>query len=677
MRQICLLLIFLTINTVSFSQDKEIYSSELLDLGDGKIVGSTIAELGDFVSQEFKVEVPKAGEYYISAWINGGIDRNSEKPEYQFLINGIEAEKIKTDESSSNSVDLKEKKFDLNAGVNTITVSTRKPHCPNVEFIKVSSVKQKRQISSEKFDKYIDELSTYRLPDNYLELKKEAIDNELSGKRLKSTKSYDPLEDYKHEMDVDFRYTYYRLFYLYSGTTYTFETSGYYVDPVMYLFNFYTPNLYSWSSDDDSSGLNPKIRVTIPVTGYYYVLIRKYEGDFSPPGVCDFYFNNSLYQSNCAVSGTRVSCNTSSTETTNWFTANLTGDSWIFIEDQTGYYPGRIIAYNNNWSEESNFFWHLASRVCDNLGSVRGVIVSSNSSYYPTGNCDLYMNCKNSDIWKPMYGFPSLLPEDAIQSSPATSRYNCIAWSGGMTYGKIWPPVELLGKPWWVDGDPLKSFSNFYGNVPSVRYSGAMTYTRTGATSSNSVVDLWYNESDGEYTHASVRKPGDNHPHGYDFESKPGTNMRTFHPRHSLRNSLPGTYGNVNKYYRQTSGLKSAMILDESIARGFCVIENIEFSNSEKQLISKAIMGMPLNQHEELKTKYNKWKKTWEKPEISIHSNPFYYTKSDEYREFIEYCKKLGKASWPFIFDRYEQGDIFIAIALDELTLAEKNMYGK
>ena len=95
MKQICLLfLIYLTYSTISFSQNKEIYSSEFLDLGDCEIVSSSNSVQDSFVFQEFKVEVPIAGKYYISAWLNGSIYESSKKPEYMFLVNGNEPEKI-------------------------------------------------------------------------------------------------------------------------------------------------------------------------------------------------------------------------------------------------------------------------------------------------------------------------------------------------------------------------------------------------------------------------------------------------------------------------------------------------------------------------------------------------------------------------------------------------------
>ncbi|MFW5700760.1 MAG: DUF7689 domain-containing protein, partial [Cyclobacteriaceae bacterium] len=271
---------------------------------------------------------------------------------------------------------------------------------------------------------------------------------------------------------------------------------------------------------------------------------------------------------------------------------------------------------------------------------------------------DVYMNCENSNLssW-----FPNLKPEDAIQSAPASGVYNCISWSGGITNYWEWP-LDVFSD-YYIPNDPLGSFDNFY---ETERYPDAMTYTRSGVNYSNICVDLW--AKDGNYTHGSVRKPGNSHPHGYDWESKPGGLMRTFHPRHSLNGSI---YGSVVDYYRPVSNLKSSMLLDESIARGLSVIENVELSASEKLAVSESITKLPLEAKSILQEKYEAWKETWENSDVKIHSDPRRYADNKEYYNFIEYCKKLGRKSWPFIFDKFEHDDFFVINALEDLTLEE------
>lgn len=325
--------------------------------------------------------------------------------------------------------------------------------------------------------------------------------------------------------------------------------------------------------------------------------------------------------------------------------------------------PGKIRAFNDDYyGGGGDFSWGLASRVKkDFTMSISAALVSAYSSYSPTGTCDLYIKCQNSTI---MSYFPNLEADDAIQSAPASGTYNCTSWSGGIINYWEWPPSPY--SRYYVFKNPLASFDNFYAANPRYGFPGeAMTYSRSGATSSNSVVDLW--ALNGSYTHGSVTKPGNKHPHGYDWESKPGSLMRTFHPRNALNGS---SYGSVSNYYKQTSS-KSAMMLDESIAMGHSVIENVELTAAEKLIVSEAIRSLSTNQRNELNSKYNAWKQTWEKPEIAMQSNPRMYANSKEYDEFIDYCKSQGELVWPYIFDKFQQGDFFVINALEDLTLDE------
>jgi hypothetical protein len=71
----------------SQGQDKTVYDPGILDLGNGKIISSTLNESGDYVIQEFKIEVEKAEKYYLAAWINGGMDLNGEKLTCSVVVN--------------------------------------------------------------------------------------------------------------------------------------------------------------------------------------------------------------------------------------------------------------------------------------------------------------------------------------------------------------------------------------------------------------------------------------------------------------------------------------------------------------------------------------------------------------------------------------------------------------
>lgn len=608
----------------------------------------------------------------MTAWVMGV----NEQEKIQAYLDGNPIGYLNTSENGWQSAQLQNNTFNpIYLSNGTHAFSFKSQDIPEIEFIRLAKQKDAAIISDTKYRNYINTLKAKSLPVNYKQLKSQ---NQIEGATILTS---NPEGDYAYQLNTNFAYTYYQAFYFTSGQNVVFETrksDPYASDPVMFLFSAYDPvNGGSWSNDDWGNGWQSKISVTIPSTGTYYLLLRSYSS--SSPGTSDLYKDGSLYASNVALAGTNVySGGISKTGILNYFTAKLTGDSRLWLEDSSSS-PGKIRGFNDDYSGSGDFNWGLASRVKQQFSSgINYALVSSYSSSNPTGTADLYMKLDNSNIYSV---FPNLKADDAIKSAPASNTYNCISWSGGITNTWIWPPN--LGSPWY-DPSPLTAFDKFYGNNPS-RYSGAMTYTRTGATESNSVVDLWANPLNPDYyTHGSVRKPGDDHPHGYDWESKPGGLMRTFHPRYALRGDGTYDYGNVVAYYKWTGTYASAvstsaaysqktegMTFEESVKRGLTVIEKVELSKEEQTKQSNLIDKIPEEVKQEFNTKYSSWKETWDEPNLIIHSNPRMFTQSDQYKEFLGFSKEQGKVIWPLLFQKYEQGDGLVKEALIDLTYTE------
>lgn len=632
--------------------------------GEGILKNVLMTFDGEYVNTKFEVDISESGKYYMTAWVMGisGQDKiqaylDNEARPIGFLKmsdNGWQSAQLENN-NTFNPIYLSK---------GTHVFSFRSQEVPTIEFIRLAKQKDAAIISDTKYRKYINTLKVKSLPDNYKQLKSE--DQMVGAMMLTSN----PEGDYAYQLNMNFEYTYYEYFYFTSGQNVVFETKKndpYASDPVMFLFNYNNPvNDGSWSNDDGGSGYQSKISVTIPNTGYYVLLLRSYSSSSS--GTSDLYKDGSLYSSNVALAGTKVyNGGISKTGTLNYFTSKLTGDSRLWLEDSSTS-PGKIKGFNDDYSGSGDFNWGLASRVKQQFSpDIRYALVSSYSSYDPTGTADLYMKLDNSDI---MSYFPNLKADDAIKSAPESSAYNCISWSGGITNDWCWPPSP--SSPWY-DPNPLTAFDKYYGNNPS-RYSGAWTYTRSGATESNSVVDLWAN-SDG-YTHGSVRKPGNDHPHGYDWESKPGGLMRTHHPRHALSGDA---YGNVDKYYKQTGTYASmassqtigGLTLEESIERGLTILEKVELSEDEKAKQSNLIENIPEEVKQEFNTKYIAWKETWDDPNLRIYSNPRMFTQSRQYEEFLSFCTEQDKTIWPLLFQKYEQGDELVGRTLVNITYDE------
>ncbi len=108
-----------------------------------------------------------------------------------------------------------------------------------------------------------------------------------------------------------------------------------------------------------------------------------------------------------------------------------------------------------------------------------------------------------------------------------------------------------------------------------------------------------------------------------------------------------------------------------SIERGLTIPEKVELSEDEKVKQSKLIENIPEKVKQEFNTKYGAWKETWDDPNLIIYSDPRLFTQSKQYEEFLNYSKEQGKAIWPLLFQKYEQGDDLVKEALIDLTYTE------
>ncbi|MCZ7405511.1 MAG: hypothetical protein O8C67_11375 [Candidatus Methanoperedens sp.] len=105
--------------------------------------------------------------------------------------------------------------------------------------------------------------------------------------------------------------------------------------------------------------------------------------------------------------------------------------------------------------------------------------------------------------------------------------------------------------------------------------------------------------------------------------------------------------------------------------RGLTIIEKVELSVDEKAKLSNLTENIPEEVKQEFNTKYRAWKETWDDPNLRIHSNPGMFTQSRQYEEFLSYSKEQGKAIWPLLFQKYEQGDELVKMPLVDLTYTE------
>ena len=350
----------------------------------------------------------------------------------------------------------------------------------------------------------------------------------------------------------------------------------------------------------------------------------------------------------------------------NIFTANLKASNeyeapdpvlWLKKFDTTTN-KYKVVGMADNYTEESDFDWGNNARFNRTFynDSYSVLLASNNPYYYTSDTCDiyyarLYTIPSREQIWN----FPLLKEDDAIVSynNSKLSEYNCISWTARTSEYWLWPHRD-------IGNQNIRWFDMLYYNLPVQIQDGSMfqrdtylpKYTRDGATAENSVIDLWGIEDvNGNitYTHASIRNHyEDNIPHGYDWESKLGEDVRIFHPRYALEGRL---YGNVVAHYRlvDENNNNNVRTIQQQVAEEDIIVETITLTESDLAIVNNVIANIPLTQETNFNTLYNNWKQYVEqnkhKADMWAHKECPQYTalltciQSSENGEYLAYKK--------------------------------------
>lgn len=469
-----------------------------------------------------------------------------------------------------------------------------------------------------------------------------------------------------HDIEESFSYSTLQWLYLTGGVTEVFSTSGSTADPVLLLFDPNNIDTRSWANDD-FSGIESYLKVTIPTTGWYILLARTYN---TGSGVTNISRNGTVTHSSTPIGGRRLNVGITSATTLNYFTSHLTAavgttpDTRIFTMSANS---GPATGYNDDYTTAGDWNWGLASRIKKTFTTNPSTAYVTAYSLTSNGICDIYGSAATSTV--PPF-FANLKTDDAIRSGDATGTYyNCISWSGGVTAVWNWP-LDYTNV--YYNANPTTAFDNFYSNTPVKRYSGAWNYTRTGANVNNAVVDLWaYN---GAYTHGSVKKPGNSHPHGYDWESKPGGLDRTFHPRNALSGAAPAYYGSVVAYYTHTgsyaprlSGTGGLATDMDAIKAGMDVADKAALSPAAQEKLNALEQRVAAGIGQTFDKLYSAWQETWQLN--AVQSNTRRYCENEQYKALLSYCQANRSTVLPLFFKQYLQGSAICDPLLCDLTL--------
>lgn len=663
--------VFLIVLTLpSFSQkivETQYYENNPSLGGDVVISSSTKEVIGNKSYTRFEINAPRSGSYYLNAWLMATKLNDGTYSSYDVLVNGAKiAGRLAPTRGDWQSIGLTTGKVVLHAGVNTVSIVGTVPEIPEVEFIKLSA--SNTGISSAKYDNYIKGL------------KEQSVSNPMSETGI-STMSFNPgdwtqfppiqldtLREfqlaqrsapfiYEYQIGVRVQYTYYNTFYFTAGQEIFIATTG--VNNFGHILEFFSssePENYSWVAKSNNNCM-ATLTLTIPKTGTYYVRARSNKN--ARAGMCNLSINGQYQYDNIPLWSAGIRCVQKNDNVYNSFTCYSTTDPRIWIEEGSSI-PGKISAFNDDYSGSGDFYWGRNSRIKKQYTrTVHAVQVSAFSSSDPVGTCDLYAGCPNSTI-APY--FENLKSDDAIQSAPEDRSYNCIAWSGGIWDSWEWP-LNQFSEHYVPGGSDLDCFDHFYNNP---RYEGASTFTRSGATVNNNIIDLWAIKRDGylEFTHASVRKGAENFPHGYDWESKPGSLMRTFHPRYALNGR---SYGDVSYYYRvKDIGKGLTYPFYAALAEGTSVLPHVTFTASEKEIIAAEKAKMTASQISNFNIRYAAWKNKYADSPLS---NPAKYRENIEYSTLVSYCRSLPSTQY-LVFEKLGEEDFLAILLIEDLTLA-------
>lgn len=417
-----------------------------------------------------------------------------------------------------------------------------------------------------------------------------------------------PWFNYTAELNKDVYYSFHRLEYYVAGQTISFQTDvidG--IKHVLHVFSKFDNGQYNTSAVSDNN--HATLNYVVPVSGFYYVLVRSY--DPSEYGKCNLSINGNRIFENIPVccSYTEIEFPDNNIVYSN-FAKSSTGNPFILLLNSGN--GGGVVAYNDNFafnSSLSNYDWKKNARIDRCLSEGQWLFATTES--YPAWQAhklDIYTRCELLDIAEFCDSFPNYKQKDILESGDYDD-YNCIAWSVGEWTEWFWPE-DIHGN---TTVEAFDSLYNAYG------------YTRTGATEDNSVIDLWggiYINDSRNFTHASVKSKGHDYAAGYEWESKLGGSYRVFHPRYALEGPC---YENVVYHYKK-------------IYSGdwhYPILLNIEVTPEEYEQIEHNAATVP---EEFLSSFENMYTHCQKEGIIKISISLDEYESIESYKKLLEFC---------------------------------------
>lgn len=631
-------IVSLFVFSMAFAQNlgKQYYSSDS-KLGGDVVIKSAEIKIGSEgeIQKIFKIESPASGSYYLDAWLSAPLTSDG-YPEYKVMVNNINSTaSLKPQTSNWQGVSLTNLNksattVKLKKGINYISVIGNKDIVPNVEFIKLSSSALNTGISDKK---YVDFINTIKI--NTQNPNPIAIFDNVTNISPLAVPGGTSNEVYTYKLDMPVTYTWSLLVPIGNDLKVKVSTQNSNFEYVIELFNALPsiPIIKDISTSKYCKGNDSLVVYGTP--GLYGMRIRSYRQGIS--GIVNTQIikgENSWSYEDCPVAGNGLSM-IGSPSSKFFICHNSQYQANFYISNSPN--SGIIVAFaaDSIWSNGKH-----GTHITYDLWQVGAGLVSAQNSADPIFYTDMYLGLSPTPS-QVLSEFPNISANESYCSGPASSIYNCISWTVGVTNDWIWPGDYSISN--------FDALYNSYG------------YTRTGANADNAAIAIWV--KDGIFKHGSVRKNSTiPKPHGFDWESKCGPQERVMHTRDALSGNI---YGSIAYYYRPINGTVNTLASLPETTRS-------TFSSTDMNIIETLKEEIPTNIKSEFSKKYAAWKDTWNNPQIAFESNPRRYAESEEYSALCQFCQQYGKITWPLFINKLSEGDVFVCNLLEDLTSPTK-----
>ena len=346
--------------------------------------------IGGVSSRVFVVDVPYAGNYYLSTLVNMKSEQSFKVYADKSFIGSIGAATDGWQYRSFSSGSIR-----LGAGKQSIRIEGTNAMVPLTDDISLTTEAPSESNIPEAVKRFLNENEVLKKkPVGVFQTVAQSGDLTNSTGNSVSKVLPNPQGEYSHAIDTAFVYSHFSVVFLSPGT-YTFTTSGSTVSRSLAVFN---ASNFIQSSSNVNSGPGGESSVTMIVSSsaFYSILLRPTSSGAS--GTTNILQNGSVIVSNAVIGGKYYSMPTLRGGDMNFFTSRITGDTRIFA---SRFPASSIRGYNDDYfGNGGNWNWGLASRIKKNFNGIDSVQYTFVCAYSPatTGVCDIYMGCGNSNL---------------------------------------------------------------------------------------------------------------------------------------------------------------------------------------------------------------------------------------------------------------------------------------